>query len=1122
MKDARSGLINENIQEVVDAAVSAKHALAGFQNQYQTPEWLAKALVTLLPREPYSYLTGNANCASVVDPQGAGGHLVKAVKGYGKVVFELDNRFKKEDDENITRITGNCVRVGELLDELYSGTRFGCIVSNPPFGIRWKTKDGSIDSTEWTWQFIQARLAESGFGFIISNVDTLRRLGVHTHRYTYLFQEFPAGGIWENCNVKLGVAHFQNAGSYWQKQPLVEKVWDHVPTEMEIEGLWPQVGPCVRSCRPYHTLDFHAMEKIDAILSEERSEKSKWNVYLGKDDRLRTYLSTYSNMKLKRDDIAMLTRVQNCHPLSLTVEKETRQILKKLVDCGVYTVEPAAKAAINAALDAVKSQACPIRPVTDFELVAYGGEEEKLVCLDTTPRDPESKMRFTKGKSYDIRTATYSFLDAFTKKVLTYGDEEGGEPANCWLEEHNMQLTGQDRFIELNDDAGHKWRFMDRPPYANRDWCLSESLLWKIFEKPKVPTVAEALPEVYERNLRSLEMHALMSGFDYFPGQHGYIARIGCKDYALISADVGCGKTLVALSLLQVKSPRRTLIIAPQGTMRSSGDEDEVDYQPSQWVSEIRRFAPAEPVFQLFSMDDYRSVLRANGGEFPPGVYISYPQAMWLNGSLEFLPGSWAKQNEEKMLCSRLNIPFDENAPKGINHGVGSDKDGIRCVVYPSLATVIATEQGEWDMVIVDESHLCCNLDAKVTRNLLRLQPKYRYALTATPIPNYINNIFSLMGWLCVPNWHKGEVLNTAWPYGVDDEGRFKTTFMCTEIDKTVQDRARGKGDRAWRQKGVKKSPIISSPARLLKLLKPNMAYISKEECNPDQAPCEVTDVRVPLGADQQIVYEHWLNRGNMTAQFPNPLTRALAQLQRLRGICASPSSCDYRTVNIGTKLEPKWFSCTSDFNAKTMTVIQLIRDRLAEGEQVVVVSARCGQSTEIQLRLAEANVPTARIDSTVSADMHAAEANRFKRGDARVMFMGIKCAQGHSFDKCRNLIIASLEWSYGSLHQAKGRVWRLTSKKKVRVWCVLHENTIEELLFDRVATKQDAATICLHGKRVARDYHEASAAEVLAEHIVNYKATDGKVLSEADCEAQWPELRRQLVLAYNPNQLAA
>ena len=127
-------------------------------------------------------------------------------------------------------------------------------------------------------------------------------------------------------------------------------------------------------------------------------------------------------------------------------------------------------------------------------------------------------------------------------------------------------------------------------------------------------------------------------------------------------------------------------------------------------------------------------------------------------------------------------------------------------------------------------------------------------------------------------------------------------------------------------------------------------------------------------------------------------------------------------------------------------------------------------------------------------------------------MLMGIKCAQGHSFDGCPNLIIGSLEWSYGSLHQAKGRVWRLTSKRPVKVWCVLHKNSIEELLFDRVATKQDAATICLRGMRVPRDFMPVDAAEVLAEHVVDYEQADTR--NELHCETLWPELRTQLIAA--------
>ena len=281
------------------------------------------------------------------------------------------------------------------------------------------------------------------------------------------------------------------------------------------------------------------------------------------------------------------------------------------------------------------------------------------------------------------------------------------------------------------------------------------------------------------------------------------------------------------------------------------------------------------------------------------------------------------------------------------------------------------------------------------------------------------------------------------------------------------------------------------------------MAYISLEDCNPKIVPYEVIDVRVPMGAEQQKLYAWWLDRRHMAGEYSNPLTIAAVQSSRLRGVCAAPASLDYTRG-----------MCGSNFNPKQVTILQLIRDCFNRGEQVVVVSARVGQSSALWHRLSDAGISTARIDSTVPAAEHTKEANRFKSGRARVMLMGIKCAQGHSFEMCPNLIVGSLEWTYGTFHQTKGRVRRLNSAKPIKIWCVLHKNSIEELLFDRVAVKRDAATLCLHGERVPVDFHQADASEILVEHIVNYNAEDGAVMSELACESQWPELRKQLVLA--------
>jgi hypothetical protein len=145
-------------------------------------------------------------------------------------------------------------------------------------------------------------------------------------------------------------------------------------------------------------------------------------------------------------------------------------------------------------------------------------------------------------------------------------------------------------------------------------------------------------------------------------------------------------------------------------------------------------------------------------------------------------------------------------------------------------------------------------------------------------------------------------------------------------------------------------------------------------------------------------------------------------------------------------------------------------------------------------------------------ASQHNAESNRFKRGAARVLLMGIKCAKSYSYDLCPNLIVASLEYAYGSLHQAMGRVWRVASKYPVATYCILHQHSIEETMFDIVATKKDAATICLHGERVPRDFHPVTLEEILATHL-NQAAHRpiSNSRDEAECESDWPRLRTQL-----------
>lgn len=1032
----RSALPLHNLQEHLDAGASASRTARVGAAQYFTPQWFAELMAKLCP----------GVVSSGLDLQSGNGALVRALSLLGGQSFgvEIDPRAAAAADAQsggLNRpltIVGNCVRFAELWHELFTDLHFSHVAVNPPFSLLFKTGRGSVDSTLWTWENAITMAGRNGTGFMIANADTIERLKLHSSKAAWLYQRFPSG-IFPDANVEIGVLHFH--GSH-DKGP-VKRVRYSTAKETQVRSEVAIVMAELMKANAYGTACpissvygsdrakiLAAFDTIRAILAEERSPKSAFNIWLDKRGRLATYLSTYE--KLKRDltakDIERLASINNAHPLALTPEKETRELLRSLVEDGTYTIEPKAVAAIRAALEECKTAAVPIMPVTDFQRVAYADEEEMLVAAastsplrvviqhgltDATPRRPyyqadvfgrrflaqagrdgtwhgyvmdlEAKDQpfigeptylghaqhgkawverevgrrmptLTKGKAYPITTGTYEFVNRYERMKLHLGGGVG-----TYAAKHNLTLSGADRYIQLHDDKGRTFRFMDRPGDGNAVFTeLADARLWQLFESPDVPTVADKFPELYQQNLALLASIEDLAGFRYYDGQRGYLARVAIRDGVLIGAETGTGKSLMCITLFQMKGARRGLIVAPQGTTRADEeDEGEGDMTPSQWISELRRFAPGISVFELFSPDDYERILALNDGELPPGLYVSYYEAMFSNGAREHLPKSGSFDDARLLKECRLpHIPGAEGE-REFCEGIGDEVNGLRCIARPTLATRIGHL---FDFVGLDEAHKAQKLSSQVTQQIIRLQPRYRFAFTATPIPNIVTDIFPLMGWILVPGWHEGGRRNAAWPYAREEGGRFSKTFLCTERDLT-QEAMNREADPKWRGKCEKVAPTISAPARLLKLLTPGMAYISKLACNPNLPPRHVHDVRVPMGAQQAKLYGYYMNRANVPGK--DAMEKAAKQVAILRDLCAHPATS--RWNNVGT------LTVRSQFNPKAAAILGLVAKIVSAGRQVVIVNARVGQTDLLANKLREAGVSFARIDSSLTPDRHTA-----------------------------------------------------------------------------------------------------------------------------------------------------
>ena len=1043
MKENRSTIDVDTIDEQIKAEDSAKWSTLQNTQQYYTPVSLVAKIERYL--KGHDLLPGYG--IRILDPQCGNGNLLrigrhKEHQGHTGYPYGCDID-KREIDQPFTvhKSTVDTVKMTQILDKVSAGMfpyqhdskdsyhpLFTHIVCNPPFGKRWKVDGKVIDSSEFTWQWAKENADTVVF---ISNKKTIEKNG--WDKEEKVLEYWTETGCWDNCNVEVGIIIWHN--------PKIRK------SNYNLGAVW---------------------KEFTAIVNQEAQNRPKWNVWLTPKGRLKIYLSrlTRISYKLKRDEVLKLTALEDAHPLALIAERETRLLLRDMVEAGKYLIEPRAMAAINDAIAQGEQQSCPITPPTEFMLSAYADEEESLECVDPL------SLNLTKGKVYPIQTNTYNFSQRFTRTRTQTNQQDGKE----YTKEHECSISGQDRQVFLKDDKG-KVIYFKRHARKEKDWEIDDAILFKVFKKPVVLSISEKFKDTYESNKRLLSTCETMGGFEYYPGQKDYLARVAVKDYGQIAAAVGTGKTLMAISLIAMKAPKHALIIAPRGTIKGE-DGEEQDYNPSQWVAEIRKFAPFLRVFELFNEEDYQRIMKANHGKLPTGVYVSYYEAMTLNKSAESCPASWDDVKLHTEMCRKMGLdPKDkkyqlpepeDGDPSHWARRVGEDLEGIRCIITPNMVTKIGHQ---FDCVILDENHYACNLDSLRTKALTRLQPKYRYGLSATPIPNRVDNMFALMGWLCVPDWYRGDRRNAAWPYARDEMNRFQATFLTKERDFTKEEDRR-RADNTWNGKCEAVSPIIASPARLLKLISPTLSFIDKIKCNPDLVKCTVKDVRVPLGEDQAKLYAYFLDRNNIAGK--HPLVIARKQSAYLRGICADPKGFDNKQRG-GPDV-------TSNMNPKMLATLKLVLEMHAKGEQVVVVSSRIGISNTMADLLEQAGLTYSRIDSTVSPDRHSTESNLFKQKKTDVMLMGIKCAVGYSFPECPNMIITSLEWSYGSKEQAEGRVFRVNSVYPVTIWCILTANTIEELMFDKVATKKDAATICLHGERIAVDYKPIDMNELITQ----------------------------------------
>lgn len=231
-------------------------------------------------------------------------------------------------------------------------------------------------------------------------------------------------------------------------------------------------------------------------------EREGWNIRLTGHGTVACHLTPFQKVTAKVDTahVEALLRLHGQHPTALVIQRSTRAALLAAVRGGIWTVQPAVVAAVEAALRAYHAVRAPLRPLNAVQRLGYLDEEDAIQAVATT-----TLPDFRPGRHYALETETIEGQKVEERVRPDAEDEEDTE---------DVFVTGQELLIRIKGESGRWHAFthyrLTPAQMAERPESDFHTLaeLVEAFVIPEVADVATLHPAEFaemQRRLRLLE-----------------------------------------------------------------------------------------------------------------------------------------------------------------------------------------------------------------------------------------------------------------------------------------------------------------------------------------------------------------------------------------------------------------------------------------------------------------------------------------------------------------------------------------------------------------------------------------------------------------------------------------
>lgn len=322
-------------------------------------------------------------------------------------------------------------------------------------------------------------------------------------------------------------------------------------------------------------------------------------------------------------------------------------------------------------------------------------------------------------------------------------------------------------------------------------------------------------------------------------------------------------------------------------------------------------------------------------------------------------------------------------------------------------------ESRRFDLVIVDEAHHLRSAETQNFRLVARLRPRYLFLLTATPVQNRLEDVFSLVSLV------RAGQLSTL--------REFRRAFV------------------------QRTEPLLArDPERLRSLLRDVMIRNRRATSGARFTRRYATTVRIEMSDEERRLYQEASALVRRLYAGKQKVARVILRVLQAE-LGSSPAAAGLTLAKLGAEAQGFARRCEGIGTIRKLEkLVELVRDF---GDRMIVFTRFQATHQQIVRALERANVSVAMLHGGMRFRQKQESLQQFQ-SSARVLVSTDVGSEGRNLQFCNAIVNFDLPWNPMKIEQRIGRVSRVGQEREVYVFNLVSAGTLEDHLLDLLHAK--------------------------------------------------------------------